>query len=168
VVTQSGMLETGRYGEPVIVVAEYRAQFPSAVASVGKARRAITAFAREWFSGEDLTDIESAAGEALANCAEHGHRRGQHIDVRCYCDNERLSIEIRDSGAGFDYSKVAVGVVPPSDAPRGHGVSIMRRLMDEIEYTERGTRLRLVKRVPPARSVSANGVTSPRGVRSRP
>ncbi len=131
------------------VVAEYRAQFPSAVASVGKARRAITAFARQWFGGEDLSDIESAAGEALANCAEHGHCQGQHIDVRCYFDSEKLSIEIRDAGTGFDYPNVAL--TPPSDAPRGFGTSIMRRLMDEVEYSERGTRLRLIKRLPQER-----------------
>jgi anti-sigma regulatory factor (Ser/Thr protein kinase) len=127
-------------------VAEYHARFPSACESVGKARRAVIAFAREWFSGEDLTDIESAVGEALANCAEHGHVSGTQIDVRCRFDGRGLSIEIADAGKGFERWNACGFVKPLSTAPRGYGTFIMRRLMDEIEYTERGTRVRLLKR----------------------
>lgn len=128
------------------LVAEYHAQFPSASASVGKARRAVTAFAREWFSGDALCDIESAVGEALANCAEHGYVNGTHIDVRCTFDGQALTIEIKDAGRGFDRWNATDFVKPLSSAPRGYGTYIMRRLMDEIEYSERGTRVRLVKR----------------------
>lgn len=126
---------------------EYRAQFPSAFESVGKARRAVTAFARQWFSGEDLSDVESAVGEALANCAEHGHRNGTDIEVGCRFDNESLFIEIKDAGRGFDCWNATDSVQPLSNSPRGYGTYIMRRLMDEMEYSEHGTRLRLVKRL---------------------
>jgi anti-sigma regulatory factor (Ser/Thr protein kinase) len=129
-------------------VAEYHARFPSAYESVGKARRAVIAFAREWFSGDDLSDIESAVGEALANCAEHGHVSGTHIDVRCRCEAGELTIEISDGGKGFERWNACEFVKPVSSAPRGYGTFIMRRLMDEIEYTERGRRVRLLKRRP--------------------
>jgi anti-sigma regulatory factor (Ser/Thr protein kinase) len=129
-------------------VAVYHARFPSAYESVGKARRAITAFAREWFGGDDLSDIESAVGEALANCAEHGYANGTQIDVRCGYDGRTLTVEIKDAGRGFDQRKAGDFVKPPAVAPRGYGTSIMRRLMDEIEYSDRGTRIRLVKRRP--------------------
>jgi anti-sigma regulatory factor (Ser/Thr protein kinase) len=127
-------------------VAEYHAQFPSAHASVGKARRAVTAFAREWFSGDELSDIESAVGEALANCAEHGYVNGTNIEVRCWFDGRQLTVEIKDAGKGFDRWNASDYVKPMSTAPRGFGTYIMRRLMDEIEYSEHGTRVRLVKR----------------------
>ncbi len=127
-------------------MADYRAQFPSAYASVGKARRAVTAFAREWFGGDDLTDIESAVGEALANCAEHGYANGTDIDIRCRFDGHELTIEIKDAGKGFDRWDASDFLKPLSAAPRGYGTFIMRRLMDEIEYSENGTRVRLVKR----------------------
>ncbi len=127
-------------------VAEYHARFPSAYASVGKARRAVIAFAREWFSGDDLSDIESAVGEALANCAEHGHVSGTHIEVRCRCDGRDLTVEIADAGKGFERWNTCEFCKPHAAAPRGYGTFIMRRLMDEIEYTERGTRVRLLKR----------------------
>jgi anti-sigma regulatory factor (Ser/Thr protein kinase) len=113
---------------------------------VGKARRAVTAFARQWFSGVALSDIESAVGEALANCAEHGYVNETCIDVRCSFDGRALTIEIKDAGQGFDRWDATDFVRPLSSAPRGYGTYIMRRLMDEIEYTDRGTRVRLVKR----------------------
>ncbi len=127
-------------------MAEYHAQFPSACESVGTARRAVAAFARQWFSGDDLSDIESAVGEALANCAEHGYVNGTSIDVRCRFDGRELSIEIKDAGKGFDRWDASDYIKPLSSAPRGYGTYIMRRLMDEIEYSERGTRVRLVKK----------------------
>jgi anti-sigma regulatory factor (Ser/Thr protein kinase) len=129
-------------------VAEYHARFPSAYESVGKARRAVIAFAREWFAGDDLSDIESAVGEALANCAEHGHVSGTQIDIRCCCDGGELTIEIADAGKGFERWNACEFVRPLMSAPRGYGTFIMRRLMDEIEYTDRGTRVRLLKRRP--------------------
>jgi anti-sigma regulatory factor (Ser/Thr protein kinase) len=122
--------------------------------SVGKARRAIMLFARDWFAGEDLHDIESAAGEALANCAEHGHANGTHIEVTCRCDGQTFSIEIKDAGRGFEHWNTREFVKPLSSAPRGYGTYIMRRFMDEIEYSERGTRVRLVKSL---RAASAGG-----------
>jgi anti-sigma regulatory factor (Ser/Thr protein kinase) len=137
------------------LVAELHAQFPSASSSVGKARRAIIAFARQWFSGDELTDIESAVGEALANCAEHGHVNGTDIDVRCRYDGHELCVEIKDAGQGFERWNTCEGAKPLANALRGYGTYIMRRLMDEIEYTERGTRIRLVKRVAGARSAAA-------------
>jgi anti-sigma regulatory factor (Ser/Thr protein kinase) len=136
-------------------VAEYHAQFPSAYESVGRARRAIIAFAGEWFAGDDLNDIESAAGEALANCAEHGHKNGTNIDVVCRCDGNALSIEIKDAGQGFDRWNARDYVKPLSSAPRGYGTYIMRRLMDEIEYTDLGTRICLTKRLRPDKAADA-------------
>lgn len=132
-------------------MAEYHARFPSAYESVGRARRAVIVFAREWFSGDELSDIESAVGEALANCAEHGHVNGTHIDVRCRCDGRELTIEIADAGKGFERWNACEFLKPLSSAPRGYGTFIMRRLMDEIEYTERGRRVRLLKRRPASR-----------------
>lgn len=127
-------------------MAEFHARYPSAYESVGKARRAIAAFARAWFGGDDLSDIESAVGEALANCAEHGYVNGTNIDVLCRYQGGELSVEIKDAGNGFDRWNACDFVKPLSTAPRGYGTFIMRRLMDEIEYSDRGTRVRLVKR----------------------
>jgi len=139
-----------------IRVAEYHGKFPSGSSSVGQARRAVVAFAQQWFSDDDLSDIESAVGEALANCVEHSNAAGSDVDLRCRFDGRELTVEIKDAGNGFDRWNARDFAKPPAAAPRGYGTYIMRRLMDEIEYTERGTRVRLVKRRLPAQ-VADNG-----------
>ena len=102
-------------------------------------------FAAGWFRGDSLADIEFAVGEALANCVEHGYSPRSLVKVNCTCDGVRLTIEIKDNGAGFAPARL-VGR-PALFAPRGYGTSIMRALMDAVEYTEGGTRIRLVKKL---------------------
>jgi anti-sigma regulatory factor (Ser/Thr protein kinase) len=49
--------------------------------------------------------------------------------------------------------------VPPSvTGTRGFGIHIMRELMDELEYTERGTRIHLMKK---SRARARNGEPLP-------
>lgn len=53
--------------------------------------------------------------EALANIAKHAHAR--HVDVILWTTNERLLLEIRDDGVGFNPEKTKVTI--------GHGLSNM-------------------------------------------
>ena len=129
----------------------YRASHPRGYGSVREARRALSAFAAACgFCGTVLSDIESATGEALANAAEHGDRESSNgIDVGATFDGTRLVIEIQDHGAGFDCNAALERAVyqPPGGAMRGFGIFLMRTLMDEVAYTERGSRVQLVKRL---------------------
>lgn len=127
---------------------EYRSRFSSEFENVARARRAVVAFARHWFSGTDLTDIESSVGEALANAAEHGAKTRGEVDIHCYVDDDVLVVDVKDDGDGFDRWSAIGYVRPLSPAPRGWGIFIMRELMDDIEYTDHGSRVRLMKRMP--------------------
>lgn len=129
---------------------EYSAQYPNEHGMVRRARQAIVEFARTWFSGQGLADIEHAVGEALSNAAEHGHTPGSVVDVRCRCEGERFTVEIDDGGKGFPRWNALDQVRPKSNAPRGYGIFIMKSLMDEVEYRDGGRRLRLMKRLPRA------------------
>jgi anti-sigma regulatory factor (Ser/Thr protein kinase) len=100
-------------------------------------------FAAGWFKGDSLADIEFAVGEALANSVEHGYSPSSLVEICCTCDGVRLTIEIKDNGVGF--APTCLGERPDTFAPRGYGTSIMHALMDAVEYTEGGTRIRLVK-----------------------
>ncbi len=126
-------------------MAEYSDSFPNDRTYLGKMRLAIMTFATGWCSGEPLADIEFAVGEALANSVEHGHSPSSVLRIHCLCDGVQLTIEIKDNGPGF--------VARPWDerrevfAVRGYGTSIMHELMDAVEYTEGGTRIRLVKKL---------------------
>lgn len=128
--------------------ASYRKSYPQTRASVGEARRAIVTFAQACgFNGQTLDDIEVAVGEALANAVEHGCRERGSFEVFVDRDAHVLGVEIKDSGRGFDYQRAYSCSLPPAESSRGFGTFIMRELMDGIEYSERGTRLRLTKRL---------------------
>lgn len=115
---------------------------------MARARRAICAFARECgFHDGQVDDIESAVGEALANAVEHGHRPGGTFSVGCTFDGGRLVIDVKDGGPGFDYT-TPFPIAPPELRLRGFGSLIMQALMDEVWYSERGTRVRLIKMLP--------------------
>jgi anti-sigma regulatory factor (Ser/Thr protein kinase) len=124
--------------------------YPQSSKAVGRARRDVVAFAKCCgFSGQLLDDIEAAVGEGLANAVEHGHRDEGSFEVVVRCNTDALIVEIKDDGGGFDHGAVCSHGRPPVEALRGFGTFIMRELMDGVYYSEFGTRLQLLKRLPP-------------------
>lgn len=85
-----------------------------------------------------------AAGEAVANCVEHGG--GPTLSVDCWTQDGKLIAEIRHQGLGFQPPQ-NVGAPPPG-APRGYGLYIMHQVLDGVEFLDGGTGLRLVKNLP--------------------
>jgi anti-sigma regulatory factor (Ser/Thr protein kinase) len=131
------------------VKASYCKTYPQSSKTVGRARRDVVDFARACgFRGQTLDDIEVAVGEGLANAVEHGHRDDGVFQVSVYRSAEALVVEIKDNGHGFDHGTVCLHAGPPVEALRGFGTFIMREVMDDVHYSELGTRLRLVKRLP--------------------
>jgi anti-sigma regulatory factor (Ser/Thr protein kinase) len=126
----------------------HRASYPSGFRSVRPARIALLAFAaRCGIAADALIDIESAIGEALANAAEHGDAQSAAgFTVEASCDATHFTVEIKDYGAGFDADAALTAPAPDLFAGRGFGIFLMQTLMDEVAYSERGTRVRLVKR----------------------
>lgn len=100
-------------------------------------------------SDSQTSDLAIAVSEALANAAIHGNRLDPDspvsVAVRVAADG--VTIDIQDSGPGFDHSGVRD---PTADAhvlmPGGRGVFLMRHLVDRIEYNRAGNRVRLIVR----------------------
>jgi anti-sigma regulatory factor (Ser/Thr protein kinase) len=95
-------------------------------------------------------DIILAVGEALANAAEHGHRRNGTIWIRARETSQRdlgavLEVEVVDDGHGFAAHPQAVG--KKDLQPRGFGIHIMRSVMDAVEFYDGGRRVVLKKRL---------------------
>lgn len=128
----------------------FEGRFPNTRRAAARARKELIAhIAGYGFTQQDLSDIETAIGEALANAAEHGHREQSAFDVRVVVDRHMLIVEIEDDGAGFAWTHRREN--PGHDAPRGFGIYLMRHLMDEVHYNATGTSVRLAKRLPIAR-----------------
>ncbi|MFI6217656.1 ATP-binding protein [Nocardia brasiliensis] len=86
---------------------------------------------RDWLSRSAMTadqqmDVVLAVGEACTNAVEHGHRGdGATIRLRALIAANVLRVTVRDTGCWR----------PPVDDPasfRGHGVAMMRALMDSV------------------------------------
>jgi anti-sigma regulatory factor (Ser/Thr protein kinase) len=134
------------------VKASYSKAYAQSSKTVGRARRDVVDFARHCgFRGQALDDIEVAVGEGLANAVEHGHREEGLFEVSAYRSADALIVEIKDNGRGFDHGMVCSHAGPPVEALRGFGTFIMREVMDDVYYSELGTRLRLIKRLPAAK-----------------
>ena len=136
-------------------MSQYRARFPRTAESARAARRALKEFVRLWFHEPELNDIMAAVGEALANCVEHG--RGSEIEVRCWREDECVTIEIAGSKS-FDFlAAMKKSESAETSALRGYGMRIMRGLMDSLQYLDRGRTVRLTKRLPtPGRATDRN------------
>jgi serine/threonine-protein kinase RsbW len=91
--------------------------------------------------GSEL-DIEMALREALANAIVHGNQRDSrkcvHVACRCSTDGE-VSITVQDEGQGFDADSVSDPTTPENRLlTQGRGIYLMRTLMDEIRFDQRG------------------------------
>jgi serine/threonine-protein kinase RsbW len=97
------------------------------------------------FRGRDESnfEIELALREALVNAIVHGNQ--EHIDKRVYLScrsttDGEVSITIQDEGHGFD-----VNAVPDPTTQEnlfrgsGRGIYVMKTLMDEVRFEQRGT-----------------------------
>jgi serine/threonine-protein kinase RsbW len=90
---------------------------------------------------EGVSDIEIALREALANAIIHGNHENpqKHVYVRCRCKPDGVSIWVEDEGQGFDIEKVADPTAPENLASiHGRGIHLMKTLMDEVRFEERG------------------------------
>lgn len=99
-----------------------------------------------------IADLRVAVSEAATNAIEAHHVAGtaDRIVVRCRLDDERLEVEVRDHGEGFDEGELA-SLPSPEEPERllhesGLGVPLMRTLADEAEIRSgrSGTSVRLV------------------------
>ncbi len=102
--------------------------FPADAAELSPVRAQL----RHWLDNCGLStpltqDALVAAGEAVANAIEHGHRDqpGEEIRLAAAITTDRLRLTVADSGHWL----------PPGPEPtlyRGKGIQLMRALMDNV------------------------------------
>jgi serine/threonine-protein kinase RsbW len=102
---------------------------------------------------EDIFGVRLALEEALVNAVMHGNRSdaSKHVHFSCQLAADRVRLEIRDEGAGFN-----PGGVPDctDDAhlqlPNGRGLMLMRAYMSRVEYNDVGNCVVMEKLCPRA------------------
>jgi serine/threonine-protein kinase RsbW/stage II sporulation protein AB (anti-sigma F factor) len=115
--------------------------YAAAPEAVGKARNALTAFAREAGADEEqLEAIRLAASEAVTNAVVHAYRNREAGSVQVsasYVENE-LWLLVADAGTGLQPNAESPGL--------GLGLALVAQLADEFQILSRGsggTELRL-------------------------
>src|ERR1700736_5683149 len=117
----------------------FKRRYPSKLASVSKARREVSSFARSCrLLSCDVNDIALAAGEACNNAAEHGHVNGGYFSVTCKYEHGEFAVEVADEGSGFDPAGKGECIDPDRLGIRGLGIFIMKSLMDDVCFTMMG------------------------------
>ena len=134
---------------------------PGHESHLGTIRRVVSDLARQvGFADHEARTIQMAVDEACANILEHAYapdkewcwqHREPEIRLQIHTEGGRLVIEIFDHGQRFDFTRYRpTDVAANLGAMRngGYGLPIMRRFMDEVQYSSSdrtGNTLRLVK-----------------------
>ena len=128
---------------------------------LGRIRNAVADLARKiGFNEDEIARIEIAVGEACSNILKHAyapgkvwcrHSRDPQIRLDARNVDDQLVVELNDHGARFDFASYQ-----PADIDRnlrkmdagGYGISIIRQMMDEVQYSsndQTGNTVRMVK-----------------------
>ena len=96
------------------------------------------------FTDKRVQEIELAVEEALVNIINYAYPDQDNGDVDIKCgleDQERLVIEIRDSGVPFDVGAQSDPDLKANIAERkigGLGIFLIRKMADEMRYKREG------------------------------
>jgi serine/threonine-protein kinase RsbW len=101
-------------------------------------------------AGEEYA-VQLALREALNNAVVHGNRLDAHklVHVRCRCKvRNGISLIVADQGQGFDPRTVPDSLtVENLEAEHGRGIRLMKFVMDEVSFQQRGTEVHMCKRL---------------------
>lgn len=114
-------------------------------------RVALTVCERMEFDEDTSSQVSMSVIEAGTNAVQHGHKRdaSKFFEVEFRLFPDRLEVDVRDHGPGFDVGALVADVTSPEHLldMRGRGIFIMRSCCDEVdfEFGKNGTVCHLVK-----------------------
>jgi serine/threonine-protein kinase RsbW len=114
-------------------------------------RVAVTVCERLEFDEDTTSQVAMSVIEAGTNAVQHGHKRdpSKFFETEFRLFPDRLEVDVRDQGGGFDVQKLVGDVTAPEHLldMRGRGIFIMRSCSDEVsfDFTDKGTVCHLVK-----------------------
>ena len=96
----------------------------------------------------ELLDIKLCLEEALINAIKHGNRLDKSLKVKIDYNlgDDTFKVTITDEGEGFDYKHIPDPTLEENlQELKGRGIFLIRRLMDEVQFNERGNSITMVK-----------------------
>ena len=128
-----------------------RLTIPAKPEYVSLSRLALTGLSRvRPLAPETLADLKLALTEACSNSVRHAYGDTEgHVEISFQLSADRLVIEVRDDGTGFEFKEPGRSFDGDELAEGGLGIAIIRSIADEVEIggagDGRGSRLRFVK-----------------------
>jgi serine/threonine-protein kinase RsbW len=100
-------------------------------------------------------NLRVGLAEALANAMLYGNARdpSKRVKVEVAFQDSAITARITDEGTGFDPLSVPDPTCP-ANLPKanGRGIFLMRKLLDEVHFNDRGNSVTLILRLPRALS----------------
>lgn len=99
-------------------------------------------------------NLRVALSEALSNAVLYGNGAdvSKHVHVELSVTRTAIIARVTDEGPGFDYADVPDPTTPDGLLRTdGRGIFLMRNLLDEISFNERGNSVTLLLRRDPVR-----------------
>jgi len=90
--------------------------------------------------------------EALSNAILYGNGKdpSKRVRVEVALQDSRITARVTDEGQGFDFRELPDPTAPGNLLkPNGRGIFLMRELLDEVYFNDRGNSVTLVLRLPP-------------------
>ena len=94
-------------------------------------------------------NLRVALAEALSNAMLYGNGadRSKRVRVELTITAQATITRVTDEGPGFDYEGIPDPTTPESLLkPDGRGIFLMRKLLDEVSFNERGNSVTLLLR----------------------
>lgn len=152
------------------ILAELNVWLPSDSAELEALNKSLPA----WLAGCGLTPFQVqqtnlAVREVVANAIEwgHGYERSRLVRVECKLDDEKVTILVRDTGAGFDRGNLPHAARPGDPLTHlrvraerqiregGFGILIASGLVDHLCYSDSGNEGLIIKYLPTPAYVEA-------------
>ncbi|MBL7069441.1 MAG: ATP-binding protein [Candidatus Omnitrophica bacterium] len=95
-----------------------------------------------------MFDIRLSVEEAIINAIEHGNKKDKNliVDISFAIDDEKIEVAVEDQGGGFDHTKMPDPTTNGNVLrAHGRGVYLIHKLMDRVQYNDRGNRIKLIK-----------------------
>jgi serine/threonine-protein kinase RsbW len=100
------------------------------------------------FAGDRLRlNFRVGLTEALSNAMLYGNGRDpqKRVRVEAFCEPSTVTVKVTDEGRGFDPERLPhISCPPDRTSVGGRGIFLIRKLMDRVEFNERGNSITMV------------------------
>ena len=128
---------------------DYTLELPNDLRAIERAVAYLVDRGRETGFDYDRLRLNFRVGltEALANAMLYGNCRDprKRVRVEARLTPGEIIVQVTEEGRGFDPTAVLDPTLPTNRArPGGRGIFLLRKLMDRVEFNERGNSITMV------------------------